>query len=583
MHRSALDTFLEKEGEEDVDARMSEEDTEIEECSTPAAAAASSSSHSTVSSSPSSSRSSRPSSFGSPSGHPAASTIDPQVALDLTRRSSQLLLLDLPVRTQIGFDYWSFHVGEKFKGLKMIPPGVHFLWTAPPLPAPSLSGDIEGGRTSPQHMMDPDMVPRCGTFIWFDQQQQPPEVWVRRWDSTCESLERLAPEEESRYIAGARRFDFDQGQGTYPINEHKKWTILTTYITKQLVERLEPIDQVIGLMKPKYKIEDKRPTTTPPTMGESNDNVNRDGDVTMSSSSSIDSSQQPSVSMEDVTHTSAPAATNTSTPTESKSSQPPPLRSSTSFYTRIPSIASLVSSSSLDPAARASRLTELHLDQSELLSLILSKSPATPDPTVDAVWYPLQPSERDLLGEIQFSFVTFLIGQDFEGFEQWKRLIILVTSSCRALPEHHIFYERFLTVFALQFDVMPRDLFIDGLSGDNFLQPCLGRLFQNGEEMMDQIPTSLVYAMKELREKIKHKFMWKFKQLPEFKHRDEIEAEEEEERKKKANQTTTTTMMTTPADGTIAQAPDDEAKLRAFKKRLEEEAEEDEYAPTIAD
>ena len=39
-----------------------------------------------------------------------------------------LIILDMPVGTEFGIDYNSWHVGPKFKGVKMIPPGLHFVY-----------------------------------------------------------------------------------------------------------------------------------------------------------------------------------------------------------------------------------------------------------------------------------------------------------------------------------------------------------------------------------------------------------------------------------------------------------------------
>jgi A1 cistron-splicing factor AAR2 len=33
-----------------------------------------------------------------------------------------------------------------------------------------------------------------------------------------------------------------------------------------------------------------------------------------------------------------------------------------------------------------------------------------------------------LFGEMQFAFLCFLLAENFEGFEQWKNMFILVTS-----------------------------------------------------------------------------------------------------------------------------------------------------------
>lgn len=39
-----------------------------------------------------------------------------------------LVFLDLPAGSEFGIDYCSWQVGEQFKGVKMIPPGIHFVY-----------------------------------------------------------------------------------------------------------------------------------------------------------------------------------------------------------------------------------------------------------------------------------------------------------------------------------------------------------------------------------------------------------------------------------------------------------------------
>ena len=38
------------------------------------------------------------------------------------------LKLDVPPKTEIGIDVHSWNTGEKFMGIKMIPPGIHYVF-----------------------------------------------------------------------------------------------------------------------------------------------------------------------------------------------------------------------------------------------------------------------------------------------------------------------------------------------------------------------------------------------------------------------------------------------------------------------
>ena len=54
--------------------------------------------------------------------------MDPETAKRIFEVGANLFLLDVPTNTEIGVDMNSWHTGPNFKGIKMIPPGVHFIY-----------------------------------------------------------------------------------------------------------------------------------------------------------------------------------------------------------------------------------------------------------------------------------------------------------------------------------------------------------------------------------------------------------------------------------------------------------------------
>ena len=54
--------------------------------------------------------------------------MDPELACRLFEEGAFLVLLDVPEGTEFGIDYNCWNVGPKFKGVKMIPPGFHFVF-----------------------------------------------------------------------------------------------------------------------------------------------------------------------------------------------------------------------------------------------------------------------------------------------------------------------------------------------------------------------------------------------------------------------------------------------------------------------
>ncbi|DBA94459.1 TPA: hypothetical protein ACH3X1_002054 [Trebouxia sp. C0004] len=83
------------------------------------------------------------------------------------------------------------------------------------------------------------------------------------------------------------------------------------------------------------------------------------------------------------------------------------------------------------PGMNPQQLTALNLDKTGLLSDILQKH------------FGGQPG--GLLGELQFSFLAFLMGQSLEGFAQWKAIIhLLLGCQDGPLQTHTHFFIRFL-------------------------------------------------------------------------------------------------------------------------------------------
>lgn len=99
--------------------------------------------------------------------------MDADTALELVKRGATLLLLDVPQYTLVGIDTQMFSVGPVFKGLKMIPPGVHFVYYS--------SSSRDGKEFSP--------------IIGFFVDAGPSEVIIRRWTTEEERLVSMSEEE----------------------------------------------------------------------------------------------------------------------------------------------------------------------------------------------------------------------------------------------------------------------------------------------------------------------------------------------------------------------------------------------------
>uniref|UniRef100_A0A2P2KV35 Protein AAR2 homolog n=1 Tax=Rhizophora mucronata TaxID=61149 RepID=A0A2P2KV35_RHIMU len=142
--------------------------------------------------------------------------MDPETALELVKRGAALLLLDVPQHTLIGIDTQVFTVGPLFKGMKMIPPGPHFVYYS--------SCSRHGNEFSPI----------IGFFIDVGHS----EVIVRQWDQQEEQLIKVSEEEEERYCQMVKSLEFDQHLGPYNLSQYGEWKYLSSYLGKSIIERI---------------------------------------------------------------------------------------------------------------------------------------------------------------------------------------------------------------------------------------------------------------------------------------------------------------------------------------------------------
>ena len=54
--------------------------------------------------------------------------MDQDVAKKLFFEGATLLVLDMPIGSEFGIDYNAWKTGEMFRGVKMIPHGLHFVY-----------------------------------------------------------------------------------------------------------------------------------------------------------------------------------------------------------------------------------------------------------------------------------------------------------------------------------------------------------------------------------------------------------------------------------------------------------------------
>ena len=126
-------------------------------------------------------------------------------------------LEDMPLHSEFGIDYQCWRTGEKFLGVKMIPPGVHFIYY-------SVS----------------DKYNQLGMRSGFFHDFKLAEAVVMRWDHKSECLvdKRLTHEQMETFQR--RRRELDTSLGAYPFDVYKRWVSLTNHLDAELISALMP-------------------------------------------------------------------------------------------------------------------------------------------------------------------------------------------------------------------------------------------------------------------------------------------------------------------------------------------------------
>jgi len=71
---------------------------------------------------------------------------------------------------------------------------------------------------------------------------------------------------------------------------------------------------------------------------------------------------------------------------------------------------------------------------------------------------------------MQYAFTVFLLGENYESFEHWKDLFVLVTNCDEFLIINKDFYMDLIPVIYGQLQQFPKDFFIDNISSNNFMK-----------------------------------------------------------------------------------------------------------------
>ncbi|KAF9129045.1 a1-alpha2 repression [Mortierella sp. 14UC] len=388
----------------------------------------------------------------------------------LFKAGAILLVLDAPHnQLEFGIDVNCWNTGPRFKGIKIIPPGAHFVYyslhnTKSAKPAGSEENGGQGSSSGANKDDGTIEVTEGGTTggdvrTGFWHLFESGEVVVMKWNAYNEELELETDQEQlARYKAGVQ--EFDPFLGSYPLlppeSTYPAWLKLSSHIKKstiasvfqssgfvsshddqledellratKILERKQSEDadkEAAAAAADKDKSQNQSRTTT--TIQEEDEAEDMEIDAT--------SEQELS---------SATAATTADTAGAPEKSKFEPTKSNTSI-----SFTPINLRSSFRKGAVGEEVTRYSLDKSWLLNNLFT------------IVYHNDVSA--FLGEYQAAFVTMLLSYHLGAFRQWKTMTILICQSTEATssPNYATLFSEFILTLHHQLTSIPSSFFMD--------------------------------------------------------------------------------------------------------------------------
>lgn len=142
-----------------------------------------------------------------------------EIARKLMVDGATFVFLNVPSGTEFGIDMKSWNTGENFRGVKMIPPGLHYIFYS--------SVDSNSG----------DIAPRIGFFHNFKKG----EFVVKKWNVDEENMSRETVPEKDVWGLKQNITLLDNFLGPYPHDIYERWKTMTLNITVELCDKLVPL------------------------------------------------------------------------------------------------------------------------------------------------------------------------------------------------------------------------------------------------------------------------------------------------------------------------------------------------------
>lgn len=125
--------------------------------------------------------------------------------------------------------------------------------------------------------------------------------------------------------------------------------------------------------------------------------------------------------------------------------------------------------------------------------------------SIAAVEQLLQNREAAIFEEIQFSFILFLCGHSVESLNHWRKMLLLLSNSEKAVEKYRNFYRNYLTVLQYQLPELPVELMEQTESNTVYLD--VRSLLLNSYQV------GITSVAQSLEKSLRGTLLWKFENL----------------------------------------------------------------------
>ncbi|RKP21143.1 hypothetical protein ROZALSC1DRAFT_27428 [Rozella allomycis CSF55] len=146
-------------------------------------------------------------------------------------------------------------------------------------------------------------------------------------------------------------------------------------------------------------------------------------------------------------------------------------------------------------------LAKYGMDKSHLLRSLINNEFSSKINVMIQVGY------NNLLGELQLAYLALLTAFNYDGFEQWKKIVALICYSEEAINQIPDLFENFISILRVQLEGKKDDFMVDLFSSENFLNESL-MFFK--ETIDDTNLPELKKKWLKLEKHLKTQFGWSF-------------------------------------------------------------------------